>query len=192
MAEALQKSCTICDENFSQSRPELKLPCKAHSFCKMCVVRIELHEDKKCPNCRHEWTESIVDPAYLALAELAFGNKQEKVCFAFKEKEVFCNDHDNMVLFWCQDCRDLLCTSCVTSTHRNHDFLTLQDSHSAIQETLQNYVQAASCRIEECLSAQNTQIEEADKRVARLEKLVSSIKEKISQTRSLRSSLVKS
>ena len=194
MSELFMTSCNLCNEKFSIERPQIILPCKVHSFCKICVARIELKEDKKCPTCHEKWTESLLDPTYLALAKISFSRKPDK---AFPESskqqnEVLCSDHDIPLKFWCSDCRDLLCSRCVTSTHQNGDFKIAAECFSDIKELLQNDAINTSGTISDYLTAQNSQIEEAEKLVVRLEKLASSITKKLLLTRTKISSMVKS
>ena len=182
MAEAqLEQSCSICSEKFSSERPAITLPCEEHSFCKMCICRIEMGVDRRCPNCRITWTHDIIEPSYSALAKIAFNNTKADLSFKQKnEKEVLCRDHDLKARFFCNDCEDILCDDCVTSSHRMHDFHTISNSAEKIREVLNTRLTDTGCKVSENLRSHKlklNEVKQVKKALAIMDKEIVKVKE---------------
>ena len=183
MAEAQpEQSCSICSEKFSSERPAITLPCEEHSFCKMCVCRIEMGVDRRCPNCRTTWTHDIIEPSYSALAKIAFNNGKVKLTNKQeKEKEVLCKEHDLRTQFFCNDCEDMLCVECVTSSHRMHDFQTLPNSTEKVRQVINNHHTEMEYRVSENLRGYELKLKEFDQ----VEKVLATIGEEIMEAKDL-------
>ena len=121
------RNCSVCDVEFSPERPEVTLPCGNHSFCKLCVSKIELTKEKKCPTCNQTWEQKIIDKSFLALVKLTMGETRPTEARLSIDDKISCEDHGKEFCYWCNDCNALLCIRCVISSHKNHDFDLLED-----------------------------------------------------------------
>ena len=183
MATTIKDSCTICYESFSLGRPDLELPCKSHRICKACVALLEIKKDKKCPICRFQWTKSIIDKPYLKIVKIAFIEHPGSTSSSLegREEAETCQDHKICTVFWCLDCKDLLCFECVVSSHWNHKFRSAVKSFYDIKESLQRKIDNALCTVKKRLNLQMVEFEEACERTNMLVSLVSLMNQKISE-----------
>jgi hypothetical protein len=139
MAEALQTLCDICDEKYTDERPSLELPCQ-HSFCKLCIAQLEVDDAKICPFCRKSWEENLIDD--LTVTTLKMSKTKLESDELKKEKEIeetdhICELHLLKVLFYCVTCSESVCQKCVTTKHRNHEFVDFDECAPNIAKNLE-------------------------------------------------------
>ena len=60
-------NCQVCFENYNDkdNQPYAIIPC-GHTFCKLCLESLK---ETKCPKCRREISEKIVNYAILDVLE---------------------------------------------------------------------------------------------------------------------------
>ena len=190
MAEAQpEQSCSICSEKFSSERPAVALPCEEHSFCKMCICRIEMGVDRRCPNCHITWTHDIIEPSYSALAKIAFNNGKVELTSKQENEKLLCNSHDLKTQFFCNDCNDILCVECVTSSHRMHDFHTLPNSTENVRQVINNHITDMECRVSENLRGCELKLKEFDQILEALATMEEEILDAIDQLDGRKNSL---
>ena len=144
-------SCKICNEHYSSTRPRVNLPCLVHSLCKICLCQLELKGDMRCPTCQVAWDEPLLDQAYAAVVEIAFGNRNFdeslKETGKSTQKQVLCTKHHYDMENWCESCSELLCHKCVEIDHRNHNSYYFSDSLNKIKATLGKDIEQTSLEI---------------------------------------------
>ena len=157
MASSLPPNCIKCTDFYSVMNPPRSLPC-GHALCKICTCKLELENNRKCPNCDETWIEDLVgETSFFKMVtsteesikstieeehqEGSNPEPEEKELFKKTEQQqVLCADHEEVVQFYCASCEELLCIECVTSKHKSHDFCTLKKGgkkiHAAITKAL--------------------------------------------------------
>ncbi|XP_052096345.1 E3 ubiquitin-protein ligase TRIM71-like [Mytilus californianus] len=106
MAQAASKTCEIC---ISASGSQYCLECEQY-FCENCKT---FHNRQKISKT-HQF-QSALD--------------------VIPEGKSKCKDHNEDVSFVCNACNVAVCSSCVTGSHKRHDFSKLHDSISQLKAT---------------------------------------------------------
>ncbi|XP_052096618.1 E3 ubiquitin-protein ligase TRIM71-like [Mytilus californianus] len=104
MAQAASKTCEIC---ISASGSQYCLECEQY-FCENCKT---FHNRQKISKT-HQF-QSALD--------------------IIPEGKSKCKDHNEDVSFVCNTCNVAVCSSCVTGSHKRHDFSKLHDSISRLK-----------------------------------------------------------
>lgn len=113
--------CRICFEIF---KDPVVLPC-SHSFCKECVDRNwNERPDRHCPICR-QVTKSgpFKNLALKDVCESFVEQKRRRI--STENQGVFCDVHRLKYELFCINDQKLLCWSCVSQDHKNHNFCTI-------------------------------------------------------------------
>ena len=162
MSFSLPTSCDICKDCFSVDKLPLFLPCY-HAFCKVCICKLELKQERQCPQCKMKWTDNLVEPGFAAIVKMLPTKDEceqeeddeteqaEVPCDEHEKKEltektpeaVLCIDHQEQVMFYCIDCQEQLCVECVTLTHKNHDFCTTKKSGEKVKQAIRTSLNEA-------------------------------------------------
>ena len=154
MASSFPMHCLKCKDSFCVLKLPLSLPC-GHALCKICTSKLELENNRKCPKCEEKWTEDLVgETAFFKMVTstevssktpTAEKEQQEDIEANLEEEkhrkktephQVLCADHKEEVLFYCFTCEDVLCTECVTSKHKLHDFCTLKKGGQKVKAAI--------------------------------------------------------
>ncbi len=153
--------CGICLDFLD--KPKV-LSC-AHSFCFACLQQItqsrykhgELKKGElECPSCRQitqlppgsvealstnhtlKRLVDLVSDAEKNSARLLLSSRSQSVI-----QTINCPQHLRPVEFFCQDCNELLCPKCTSSTHRGHNFDDIDKVLPQQIQTLRSLIQPA-------------------------------------------------
>jgi len=87
----------------------------AEAFCRQCVKFI-------CTECvqSHKKMKLFSSHVVHSLEELRLGVASELVAKEGQVKK--CNIHEEPLVIYCFDCKNLICRDCTVKTHRNHNF----------------------------------------------------------------------
>ena len=133
-----QLTCPVCLDHYTN--PKI-LPCH-HSLCQHCLEGLPL--DKKnetyylsCPTCRHytelpeEGAGAFPVPFHLnSLKEIHRAMKKEA-------QETICSDHGKPLELFCETCDTVICVTCLTHTHKHHEYDLITDSYAIHREALE-------------------------------------------------------
>jgi len=112
-------NCKICLMHYDEEDhcPKL-IPC-GHSICKVCFIGILTINKYKCPYCKKEFNYTNDLPVNFEILTMVLQ----------KTKENICTTHYNELLnFYCQDCKQLICQLCLLKNHISHNFIKPEDS----------------------------------------------------------------
>ena len=73
-------------------------------------------------------------------------SEEEKHRKKTEPHQVLCADHKEEVLFYCFTCEDVLCTECVTSKHKSHDFCTLKKGGQKVKVAISKAMNEARAK----------------------------------------------
>ena len=117
--------CPSCYEYFDgdQFVPR-NLNC-GHTFCEVCLIKIEQQRLTFCPICRTSLQKPFkakkLPKNYLALE---FANKQQELM----KKSNFCSQHPKELMrHFCITCVQLICMECIVD-HSGHEFVRKEES----------------------------------------------------------------
>lgn len=100
-------SCSVCRDIF---RDPVILSCR-HSICKVCLLELWKHNDVlECPLCRRR--SSLELPFDLNLKRQCEAVLQERSREDTTESEVLCNLHNEKLMLFCLEDKQLLCLKC--------------------------------------------------------------------------------
>ncbi|XP_063613841.1 uncharacterized protein LOC134787079 [Penaeus indicus] len=115
-------TCPVCSHVYERGeRDPLVLPC-GHTFCRGCLVSLEVDGCFACPSCRasHHSASLDVFPVNFSLLNLT----QQSHGRVFM-RENSCSSHGEPLNYWCRDCQQLLCGCCILKLH-------LKDGHDVV------------------------------------------------------------
>ncbi|KAI4883965.1 hypothetical protein NFI96_029549, partial [Prochilodus magdalenae] len=137
-------SCPVCCEIF---KDPVILRC-SHSVCKDCLQKFwETKGSRECPVCRRR--SSMEPPTNLALKNLCEGFLQERRQRASAEPEHLCSEHSEKLRLFCLDDLQPVCWVCRDSrTHKNHEFLPLQEAALDFKEELRTTLEPLQEKLE--------------------------------------------
>ena len=117
--------CSVCNERLTEPKA---LPCN-HYFCRKCLEKdrrnLEGHID--CPRCRRRTSLPAGGIADLSSASVSVNSilsvlQIEDLTIGNTDETLFCQDHDEMKIFFCKNCDSLLCPLCAKPCHNSsHD-----------------------------------------------------------------------
>ena len=116
-------ACHVCFDDYNESdRKPLLLPC-THYFCKQCLLQMQIFGKKQCPTCELSWAGTTVVKlivcSHLVHKEGSTSTATAPGCSAAGT----CKHPDYAVEFWCQDCKVILCKTClIEHIHCNWSF----------------------------------------------------------------------
>ncbi|XP_018007556.2 uncharacterized protein LOC108665323 [Hyalella azteca] len=125
MATALL-ACEICGEAFDTGiHKPLCLSC-GHTFCFTCITNIlTVSETKRCSKCRKQISQLIdqmpVNYSLIPLEAIARSN------LVRSRSATPCHHKDKPQDFFCVDCLELMCFTCIRGTHATHKIEQLDD-----------------------------------------------------------------
>jgi hypothetical protein len=96
-----------------------------HTFCEVCLIKIEQQRLTFCPICRTSLQKPFkakkLPKNYLALE---FANKQQELM----KKSNFCSSHPKELMrHFCISCVQLICMECIVE-HSGHEFVRKEES----------------------------------------------------------------
>ena len=113
-------NCELCLKPYNQTdRQALSTPCCNESICKTCQEQIagNPQNEFKCPfdHCKELTKNPIfkINRAIDKILSQSLGISCDN--HPSKDAEYFCKDHNHLV-----------CTACVFSTHKNHNYITIE------------------------------------------------------------------
>ncbi|XP_029591206.1 zinc-binding protein A33 [Salmo trutta] len=111
-------SCSVCRDIF---RDPVILSCR-HSICKVCLLELWKHNDVlECPLCRRR--SSLELPFDLNLKRQCEAVLQERSREDTTESEVLCNLHNEKLMLFCLEDKQLLCLKCKALKKNTNDGL---------------------------------------------------------------------
>ena len=182
--------CSICHEFFTLPKV---LECQ-HSFCEDCLRKCYQHSRSKrprkgsatifaCPECRHDCSlpqEGVQAlPTNFKLARLVeILSPEQKLTIqnatrrSLRRRESnlhpHCADHPRKLLeYYCKDCHQLVCGSCMLSSHRSHAASIIE-----AEDALQQHVEV----LNELKAQANTTLQGAENVMDNLAKDIEEIK----------------
>ncbi|KAL7845180.1 hypothetical protein AOLI_G00233720 [Acnodon oligacanthus] len=134
---ALEKdlTCAICQEIYKEP---LILLC-SHSFCRACLKENWRERGaRECPSCRKRsfFENPPVNQALKSACESFI--QERKLSLSAKSQGVLCSEHNEKVHLFCLDDHRLLCASCVSQQHRNHNFCSIARAAFEFKEQLRS------------------------------------------------------
>lgn len=112
-------SCKICLSPYNSEKLIPKIIQCGHTMCNLCYDKIISFQNKICPFCKKE-----INKAFVPLV-----NYEVLSLIQFKKLSNSCPIHENeSLLFFCQDCRNLICQLCILSRHLGHKLVKPEDS----------------------------------------------------------------
>ncbi|KAI4893102.1 hypothetical protein NFI96_025814 [Prochilodus magdalenae] len=138
-------SCPVCCEIF---KDPVILHC-SHSVCKDCLQKFwETKRSRECPVCRRR-SSIETPPTNLALKNLCEGFLQERGQRASAGPEHICSEHSEKLRLFCLDDLQPVCLVCRDSrTHKNHEFLPLQEAALDYKEELRTALKPLQEKLE--------------------------------------------
>ncbi|XP_073709152.1 E3 ubiquitin-protein ligase TRIM21-like [Garra rufa] len=135
-------SCPYCKTTFNQ-RPDLKINTtlqvvtdhyrkKRHVLCDICGEG-KLQALKSCLVCQSSYCETHLEP-HLRVTGL---KKHKLMEPASNLEDYVCQKHQRPLELFCRDERTSVCLSCTDADHKNHNTVSLQETHWMIQDVEQ-------------------------------------------------------
>ncbi|KAI4890293.1 hypothetical protein NFI96_026069 [Prochilodus magdalenae] len=137
--------CPVCCEIF---RDPVIMGC-SHSVCKDCLQKFwETKGSRECPVCRRRSSKNI-PPRNLALKNLCEGFLQERHQITSAGPEHICREHSEKLRLFCLEDLQPVCLVCRDSrTHKNHEFLPLQEAAQDYKEELRTALKPLQEKLE--------------------------------------------
>lgn len=123
--------CPSCYEYFDgETFVPRNLNC-GHTFCEVCLIKIEQQRLTFCPICRTTLQKPFkakkLPKNYLALE---YANKQHELM----KKSNFCPQHPKILMHhFCITCVQLICMDCIVD-HSGHEFVRKEESIYILKE----------------------------------------------------------
>ncbi|XP_076111528.1 uncharacterized protein LOC143079808 isoform X2 [Mytilus galloprovincialis] len=130
MAQVSAQKCSLCDEN---NGINYCYECQ-HALCIACRIK-----HGKIPALSGH---TVADINTIDLSTVSKRNK--------------CVTHDKEILFYCTECSKLICSKCVTSTHKSHSISDITDVVIVERENAKESIQKLKLKTEALLSLQET------------------------------------
>lgn len=112
-------ACKICLYPYqSETRIPKIIQC-GHTICHVCYDKIISSQNKICPFCKKELSKAFIPLINYEVLSLIQFKKLSNSC-PIHEKE--------SLLFFCQDCRNLICQLCVLNKHLGHKLVKPEES----------------------------------------------------------------
>ncbi|XP_047737070.1 nuclear factor 7, brain isoform X2 [Hyalella azteca] len=130
--------CEVCNENFdSGNHKPLCLPC-GHTFCFSCITNLPGPSGTQiCPKCRKQLPQEIgqmtVNYALIPPENTASPHPPRSL------SESPCLHHGKAQECLCVDCMELVCSTCIMDTHKNHAFESIGDLMQKNQAVLNSW-----------------------------------------------------
>ena len=123
----LLQTCPVCFEvyNDSNNKP-MMLPC-GHALCNSCAQTLQENNNKECPVCKQSWGNIEVSKLVVCYP-LIWDDNQEKDTAVMK-----CSEHDFDMIFWCSQCREMICKKCASLKHKKCPFRILEEAVNNIK-----------------------------------------------------------
>ena len=156
--------CPSCYEYFDgEARIPRNLNC-GHTFCEVCLVKIEQQRLTFCPLCKTSLTKPFkpkkLPKNYLALE---FANKHQEMM----KNSNFCSQHPKELMrHFCITCCKLICMECIVD-HSGHEFVRKEESIYILKENGESVVrnlESLSNRVEFLLNQGSTLRNEVKRR----------------------------
>ncbi|XP_069738069.1 E3 ubiquitin-protein ligase TRIM39 [Phaenicophaeus curvirostris] len=166
----VEASCSVCLEYLQDP---VIIEC-GHNFCRRCITRwwAELARDFPCPVCRKTSRHRSFRPNR-QLGNMVEAARQLRGAKRKNREENSCRRHGQALARFCRDDQALVCLLCeISSDHRAHDLLPLDEAALEYKEKLQR-----------CLEPLERQLELVAKRRAREEKKPSQLKRNVALQR---------
>ncbi|KAK8404834.1 hypothetical protein O3P69_001434 [Scylla paramamosain] len=99
--------CPLCSELYDEEEYQpVLLPRCGHTFCRPCLTTIKCKGHFPCPTCRKRHLKPPIE-------DLPVHNEVLIKANAFREEKTGrCQTHQNLLMYWCYDCQEPLCSSC--------------------------------------------------------------------------------
>ncbi|KAK7082295.1 hypothetical protein SK128_024127 [Halocaridina rubra] len=115
-------TCAVCNEVYSSREYKpLILPC-GHTYCSLCLQRVQANGELVCPTCRKSHRNTLVEDLPLNYSLLSISEN-------VPQSQEICSSHNETIRFWCAKCISALCDECLISSHRGdgHNIERFQD-----------------------------------------------------------------
>ena len=125
------KQCGICDDEYDiNNKKPAMLPC-GHSYCQPCLRQVEISScGKNCPFCRSVWSKEVDDlPVCYQLMPEKTTDSLTRSRHQEDDDKNICEDHTFLFSFWCMTCEARACKMCIIDTHKNCNFVLLEDAN---------------------------------------------------------------
>ena len=137
--------CPVCFEPYEEAGDRLPrlLPC-THTLCHTCVGELITRNTLVCPQDRQghpalQGARSFPQNKYILNNLKRQGNKQEAHGEELSEK---CEGHGQNLMFYCKNCKQIICTACIITKHKGHkviDVLNEKIDIASLAEKLNIY-----------------------------------------------------
>ncbi|MPC09100.1 Tripartite motif-containing protein 72 [Portunus trituberculatus] len=99
--------CPMCSELYDEEEYQpVLLPRCGHTFCRPCLTTIKGKGHFPCPTCRKRHLKPAIE-------DLPVHNEVLNKANAYREEKAGrCQTHQNLLVYWCYDCQEPLCSSC--------------------------------------------------------------------------------
>ncbi|KAK3104360.1 hypothetical protein FSP39_000278 [Pinctada imbricata] len=114
--EAIIKPCDLCEDDEN-----------VNWFCKDC-------DQNLCDRCKRLHLRSNVSKSHIVLSI------SEGFAIGKRNLSNICREHDELFTFFCRTCDRNICSNCLSSEHKKHDFVGLRELQSEAQKQLDNVI----------------------------------------------------
>ena len=136
-------SCPVCFEEYSDSGDHVPrlMPC-SHTLYQKCIkALLEGGLQIECTECRKKHQAPQAERSFpqnkYILENMALKARIAKLDQADRKEETcdLCPDHQEKLILFCKNttCRKLICRTCLTKSHKHHDFVDMSEGQQIIR-----------------------------------------------------------
>ena len=112
--------------------PNKDLPC-SHPVCCQCFSEMNERKEVKCPKCHASWesVEQVGVKVKGSESGQAVGDTGKELGTSLKgenKDQPKCSEHKRDIVHWCENCKKVACSRCVSTTHKGHTFSAVEES----------------------------------------------------------------
>ena len=134
--------------------PNKDLPC-SHPVCCQCLSEMNERKEVKCPKCHACWesVEQVGVKEERSDSEQAVGDTGKELRTSLKgenEDQPKCSEHLRDIVHWCENCKKVACTRCVSTTHKRHALCDVEESTDELKMFMSDSASEISDLSKEC------------------------------------------
>ena len=147
--------CSLCDEEDD-----------VNSFCKECLQYL-------CDRCKRLHGKS----PYLKNHHIVHYTEGYKI---HKDESVVCEDHNEILSFFCRTCSKHICNKCLTSkTHRSHEFTDIHTYSEEVTDRIQKKIAEERAKNDVMKNEMKKIVERNNKRMRECDENIAKIKDSV-------------
>ena len=133
MADCLERllSCSVCFNQYGEGNNEFTprlLPC-LHTVCEQCIKQLIEEQKLECPECRTKHEARNAEKSFPQNKYLLTQTKKDHATKVVEHECRRCEEHKKDLILFCREpgCRKAICTKCLITSHKKHDFAEIED-----------------------------------------------------------------